>query len=524
MGRKQSTGNGSPDNAVTPPPEWPADQVERWPIERLIAYTNNPRLHPEAQIVSIQRSIETFGWTVPVLVDEDGTLIAGHGRVEAARRLGLARIPVMVARGWPESKKRAYLIADNQLALTGEWDESLLRVEIQQLKAAGDFDLTLLGFPELQLVDFVSGLPGGEQAAEKAEPERELTEAEQKLFDQAWRKLAREWGEIVAAAPERGYASTNYTRGALAVAFMRARLFGDEVPRMATLPYTLHRLRQIGHWRGQQEGETREFYKLFDKAQTNDSVLRGLVFVSKGKLDAAIGSLAVHNYHMPADFPVPLALSLINEFCRKGGAVLDPCHGWGGRLIGFLLSHAGSYEGFDVDPDTHKGVQQVANDLAPYAEGKHTVRLHLTPFEDSKLKPAEFDFALTSPPYFNTEQYGGDLTSWKRYPDFEKWVAGFYHPLLDKTARALKPGGIFCLQVGSMQHPLEARAREIAPRVGFDVLEVRQTEIVNNQAPHQEGKGEVVVVLRRRDGKAKPAPAKKANGASDPAAKYGKVL
>jgi P27 family predicted phage terminase small subunit len=92
--------------------EWPADKVERWQLDRLVPYARNARTHSDAQVAQIAASVREWGWTVPVLVDESGMLIAGHGRVLAARKLGLSEIPVMVARGWSEAQKRAYVIAD----------------------------------------------------------------------------------------------------------------------------------------------------------------------------------------------------------------------------------------------------------------------------------------------------------------------------------------------------------------------------------------------------------------------------
>jgi hypothetical protein len=107
---------------------WPADKVERWAIDRLIPYARNARTHTDAQVAAIAASIKEWGWTTPALVGEDGGLIAGHARVLAARQLGIVKIPVMVAAGWSEAQKRAYVLADNQLAITGSgWDPELLR-------------------------------------------------------------------------------------------------------------------------------------------------------------------------------------------------------------------------------------------------------------------------------------------------------------------------------------------------------------------------------------------------------------
>ena len=84
---------------------------ERWPVDRLIPYAKNARTHTDAQVAAIAASIKEWGWTSPALVGEDGGLIAGHARVLAARQLGIAEIPVMVAAGWSEAQKRAYVLA-----------------------------------------------------------------------------------------------------------------------------------------------------------------------------------------------------------------------------------------------------------------------------------------------------------------------------------------------------------------------------------------------------------------------------
>jgi DNA modification methylase len=124
---------------------WPADKIERRAVSALVPYARNARTHSDAQVAQIAASINEWGWTVPILVDEFGGIIAGHGRVLAARKLGIADVPVMVAAGWTEAQKRAYVIADNKLALNAGWDDDLLRVEADELRGL-DFDLELTGF------------------------------------------------------------------------------------------------------------------------------------------------------------------------------------------------------------------------------------------------------------------------------------------------------------------------------------------------------------------------------------------
>jgi DNA modification methylase len=130
--------------------------VERWPLDRLVPYARNARTHSPAQVAQIAASMREWGWTNPVLVDESGMIIAGHGRVAAARQLGWAEAPVMVATGWSEAQKRAYVIADNKLALNAGWNDELLRLELQDLANLGA-DLSLLGFSENELAQAMNG-------------------------------------------------------------------------------------------------------------------------------------------------------------------------------------------------------------------------------------------------------------------------------------------------------------------------------------------------------------------------------
>ena len=134
--------------------------VEYRPIGRLIPYIRNPRTHDEAQVAQIAASIVEFGWTNPVLVDGENGVIAGHGRLAAARRLGLSEVPVIELGHLTPNQKRAYIIADNKLALTSGWDEELLHLELGDLASNG-YDLTLTGFSDDELEALLSIEDGG---------------------------------------------------------------------------------------------------------------------------------------------------------------------------------------------------------------------------------------------------------------------------------------------------------------------------------------------------------------------------
>jgi ParB-like chromosome segregation protein Spo0J len=125
--------------------QWPADSVERRPTDSLIPYARNSRTHSPEQVSQLAASMKEWGFTNPVLVDEQGGIIAGHGRVMAAKKLGFKEVPVMVAKGWTEAQKKAYLIYDNKSALDSSWNQDFLLIEMQDLQDLG-FDLALTGF------------------------------------------------------------------------------------------------------------------------------------------------------------------------------------------------------------------------------------------------------------------------------------------------------------------------------------------------------------------------------------------
>jgi len=131
----------------------PASKVESHPIESLVPYDRNPRMHPDSQIEQLANSIRQWGWTVPILIDDASNVIAGHGRLEAAKRLGMEAVPCVVASGWTENQRRAYVIADNKLSENSAWDDGLFYRELTALSEA-NFDLSLTGVEGFEVVDF----------------------------------------------------------------------------------------------------------------------------------------------------------------------------------------------------------------------------------------------------------------------------------------------------------------------------------------------------------------------------------
>lgn len=120
-------------------------KIEEIEIEKLVPYENNAKIHGVAQLEKLKKSIERFGFITPCLIDKDFNLIAGHGRLMAAKELHLQKVPCIYVEGLSESQRKAYILADNKLGEIAEWNMELLDQEIRELTEAG-FDITLTGF------------------------------------------------------------------------------------------------------------------------------------------------------------------------------------------------------------------------------------------------------------------------------------------------------------------------------------------------------------------------------------------
>jgi hypothetical protein len=127
-----------------------AKRIEMWPLDRLVPYERNSRVHSPEQVAQVAASIAEFGFVNPILVDSNAGIIAGHGRLAAAKELGLSELPVVVLDHLSDRQRRAYVIADNKLALNASWDVDMLAMEVDALREE-EFNLDLLGFSEDEL-------------------------------------------------------------------------------------------------------------------------------------------------------------------------------------------------------------------------------------------------------------------------------------------------------------------------------------------------------------------------------------
>lgn len=143
------------------PADWPANNQEMRAVSELVPFAKNSRTHSKAQVEQVANSMREWGWTMPILVRaETQEIIAGHARVMAAEVLGLDEVPILLAKGWSDEQVRAYVIADNKLALNAGWDEEVLQAELADLEEFG-FDMDLIGFDEAELEALAKSAGGG---------------------------------------------------------------------------------------------------------------------------------------------------------------------------------------------------------------------------------------------------------------------------------------------------------------------------------------------------------------------------
>jgi DNA modification methylase len=154
---------------------WLADKIEQWPTAKLLPYARNARTHSDEQVAQIAASIAEFGFTNPILAGADGVIVAGHGRLAAAHKLGLELVPVVVLEHLSPTQRRALVIADNRIAENAGWDEAMLRIELVTLQD-DDFDVSLTGFDADALADLLADEDGNSAGETDDDAVPEITE------------------------------------------------------------------------------------------------------------------------------------------------------------------------------------------------------------------------------------------------------------------------------------------------------------------------------------------------------------
>ncbi len=449
------------------------DKIKLADVAALVPYLRNARTHTEEQVQQIAASIKEFGFTNPVLVDDKGMIVAGHGRVMAAKSIGMKQVPCITLADLSETQIRAYIIADNKLALNAGWNEDLLSEELEALKSDG-FDLSMTGFTDEELVDLLDlegegGKGEGDDEGPKFEPHiydaKAIIGAAQQHFREAGFPYHRHpmfWcmQELNRLAGLQDSQLLTTTRGyQIADTFHPHRFHATAVGKRS--PFDLF-------------NDEKGFRVALEKQLDMHGIIPNGYFSMLG---------LASNTQACSNFRPGFACYLYREFCRDGGTILDTSTGYGGRLVGFMASKLdGRYIGIDPNTVTHK-----SNTLMAKAMGfEDRVRLINKPAEDvsdKEIKTGSVDFAFTSPPYFAKEIYSDEATqSRERYKTFEEWRDGFLLNTLALTHRALKKGAhcamnIADVRIKTKEYPLVQATRDCAQKVGLKIVEERQFDL-----------------------------------------------
>ena len=451
-------------------------KIKHKDINCLISAEYNPRQLKKEQYQNIKESLQRFGFVDPVIInknkDRKNIIIGGHQRVKVAKDLKYTEVPCVELDLTLDKEKELNIRLNKNV---GEWDYDIL---------ANLFDFNDLmdwgcDEKELQLGDLEFDY----------DVEKEKKEIPKELNNSVWREWAGEVKNQFAILKSFSGITPAYAK----IMFLQSKYYAKEYPRHCSLAFHNHQFLT--------NGDLYSIYEGLDRVANNQIKAERLIFVTgeNPKMNNITGgSLAFSGARLPLDFPANLSENIINKYAY-GGKVLDPCFGWGGRLVGFLLSNAKYYYGIDVSPDQYKGVSKIKDSLLPLCDDKKEVNLECIPFEDNNLKE-KFNLAITSPPYFDVEKYIGGEQSHKRYDNYEVWKEKFYIPLITKVYDLLYNGGVFALQVGSQRYPLLEDGKEIGESVGFVVGDDFSAGMDNNFNQTEDQKKERILILRKVDG------------------------
>lgn len=472
-------------------PKDPAEQgKEIKTAADLIQDANNYRKHSDTNKARIRKSIDEAGLGRSVVIDADGVLVAGNGVQQVIDKDTPVRVVetdgtelVVVKRTdlhTDDPRRKTLALADNATSDDVEWDFDAI---------AEDWDADSAG-------EWGVEWPADDEDTDERDNTNDKIESVEALLDEAMRENVRESLAQIEHNMQRGWLATFLTKGLAQAKFIRAKFYGEHYPQWMSLYFCPQRF-----WTSAKRLSPFSQMDLIRNGET-DAGIAGLRTLSGDHLILLLlkGSYPFGGARMPIDFPANTAAELIREFAPSGGAVLDPCHGWGGRFTGACIADVGLYVGCDPSEEAHAGLERMADAFLQYCPDTKAEFL-LSPFEDADLGGHLFDFAITSPPYFDVEQYHGENQSHLRYPKYDLWRDGFYRKLIEKTYQHLKDGAVFALNVGGKSYPLIRDGQEIARSVGFHIEDVRPLGGSTASALHQntddDEDNEKIIILRK---------------------------
>lgn len=440
----------------------------------------NPRFIRNEKYTSLLNSLREGDLTgvLPMKVyqhDGQWVVLGGNMRLRAMQELGIADVScIVIPQDTDAQTLRKIVLLDN--ASFGEWDWDLL---------ANDWDMDELDAAAIDTpIDW--NLDNNDMSEEDGGV-CDKNETAERLLNEAMKQYCGEFADMVDYCMGKHFLPSGMSRGYAKMKFIKAKYYGKRYERKNAIIFCPEMFFVSSH-------KYSYYEQLRRVSNETDAGIAGFrTQTGDGNLQQILSSSYPNGGSRGVlDFPVEIMRIMIQKYMPNKGRVLDPCHGWGGRLIGALLEEVQEYVGFDPSPVAHRGVMDIADTFGEYQDTK--VNLHEMCYEMSNPEGL-FDFALTSPPYFDVEDYQGDKSSHRMYNNYSLWVQKFYKPLIEKTMSKLKGGCSFILQVGSQRYPLREDAIKIAKNAGYKIEIVAENAVSSNNKLHntEEERGETLI-------------------------------
>lgn len=477
---------------------------------------DNPRVFTKANISDIIRSLLTFPEMlhgIRAIAIKDNVVLGGNLRLKGLKSildLSIEEIATIIADNskdksekrisylvdyWTEfkaNKEMNFIIADS--LTDAQAKEFLIRDNVST--GGWDMDMLANNWDSEELNDWGVNvwMPEEEsEVKEKEESDKSIEETTKELPQAIKNILIDKMKLFVCENTNVSLANMFTNKYEFQRAFAFAKTTGSSIPGYYTLAYTPDRINTAGD-----KYTLKEFVALdgiVDRIDFNTSGSFKLDFIAKNQLP-------MKGYKIPAEFPINKALSLYSEYCDENSKILDPCHGWGGRITAFMLSNAKTYVGFDTNKSSCDGVNSLFDDVKCFCEPYKNSNIVNDMFENAMnyYECNSFDFAFTSPPYFDVEKYDGENSSRKKHSNYESWRDGFYTTLIKNVYNLIKPGKFFCLNVGSQKYPLAKDAMSIAATIGFEFVSIDNSFIkgLNMGESDNNDNGEVLITFRKQ--------------------------
>lgn len=482
-------------------------KIEKVKLSDLNSPSWNPRYITDEDFRKLKNSIETFGYVDPIIVNKyNMNIVGGNQRYQALKKLGYETIDVVFIDEPNLDKEKALNISLNKIS--GDWDTEKLNTLLEEIKLS-EVDVTLTGFDDTEIKEFDNLMEFNdydENSAEETTNESNSFEKNDDIFYfpkeeimddivKYWKRYDNldEFVENIIDIPSAKHQFNRLCQGYNKEGYNISLLFNP------------HRL-LIPTWK-----EKGIFYGFQDDEKYKKQFARYLVNINNKVQPYCLYhrhmGLGHKGYMYVQEFPPYIARDIYKRYCSDGDKILNPCGGWGGRLIGLASCMWENIEYWETEPSTktYNGLIK----LKEFLNLNDNYKQFNVPFEKLKIPKEYFDFVFTSPPYFDTERYSEEETqSYVGKESYEEWRDDFLYVMLDKIVYGMKINSSCLLNIGKNRFPMDIDIKDYLKNKydisSYFVDEYKQRLDINNDGTNKEEKryerhngGEVFIEFRK---------------------------